>query len=79
MDTPNLTPKISLDLSTEIKCECGCNTFTEAVMLRKFSKIATGTDKDALIPIPAFICSGCGSVLQELLPKELRNEPRIKV
>ena len=67
-------PKIGLDQTTAIKCEkCGCETFTEAVMLRKVSAILTGTGQPGIIPIPTFICTRCGGINRDMLPKELQN------
>ena len=65
---------ISLDKTTAMSCVCGNETFTEGVMLRKASRFITGTAQDALIPIPAFICSKCGEVLEETLPTQLKNK-----
>lgn len=67
-------PKIGLDQTTAIKCEkCGCETFTEAVMLRKVSALLTGTGQPGIIPIPTFICTRCGGINKDMLPKELQN------
>lgn len=64
---------ISLDKTTAIACdECGCETFTQVTFLRKVSKFITGTDQDALIPIPSFACTKCGCVNEEFQPKNLQ-------
>jgi DNA-directed RNA polymerase subunit RPC12/RpoP len=65
---------ISLDKTTAVSCTCGSETFTEGVMLRKASRFITGTAQDALIPIPVFICSKCGEILEETLPIQLKNK-----
>ena len=65
---------ISLDKTTAVSCICGSETFTEGVMLRKASRVITGTAQDALIPIPVFNCSKCGEVLEETLPLQLKNK-----
>lgn len=65
---------ISLDKTTAVSCVCESETFTEGVMLRKASRFITGTAQDALIPIPVFICSKCGEVLEETLPTQLKNK-----
>ena len=68
-------PKIGLDQTTAIKCEkCGCETFIEAVMLRKVSPFLTGTGQPGIIPIPTFVCVNCHNVNNEMLPKELQNQ-----
>lgn len=64
---------ISLDKTTAIVCdECSCESFTQVVFLRKASKFLTGTDQDALIPIPSFACSKCGHVNEEFQPKNIQ-------
>lgn len=68
-------PKINLDQTTAIKCEkCGCEVFTEGVVLRKVSPILTGTGQPGVIPIPVFYCTECGGVNKEMLPRELQNK-----
>jgi hypothetical protein len=52
--------------------ECGHEVFQEGMMLRKVSKFLTGNPQDGLVPIPIFMCSKCGGVNQEFLPKELQ-------
>jgi hypothetical protein len=42
-------------------------------MLRKISKFIIGADEDGIIPIPVFFDPETGEVLQDTLPKELRN------
>ena len=66
---------ISLDKTKEIACEkCGNNVFQEGVLLRKASRLLTGTAQDALIPIPVFACSKCNHVNDEFLPPQLRSD-----
>lgn len=69
-----MQPKISLDQTSAIKCEkCGCETFQEAVILRKVSALLTGTGKPGIITIPTFICTKCGNINEEMLPEELKG------
>jgi uncharacterized Zn finger protein len=73
----NNTPKlnVSLDKTIAMTCdECGHEVFTEGMMLRKVSKFLTGNAQDGLVPIPVFMCSKCGHVNQEFLPKELQTK-----
>jgi hypothetical protein len=59
---------INIDIlknSNPIVCEnedCGNETFSEVVYLRKVSKILTGSPKDSYVPIPTFQCSKCGHI-----------------
>ena len=63
---------IPLDQSTPITCdECGLDQFNQIFFLRKFSKFITGTEQDALMPIPTFACKACGHVNTEFEPKNL--------
>lgn len=66
---------ISLDKTTGIKCDkCQNEIFQEGMMLRKASRFLTGTEQDALIPIPIFSCSKCGHVNDEFIPMQLRTD-----
>jgi hypothetical protein len=63
---------ISLDKTTAASCdECQNEVFQEGIILRKASRFLTGTAQDAVIPIPVFMCSKCGHVNVEFLPKNL--------
>ena len=49
------------------KCEeCGHDVFISGVYLQKLSKIAAGTNKDVVRPVPTFACSKCGHVNSDL-------------
>jgi uncharacterized Zn finger protein len=70
----NQSRNITLDSTTEVKCdECESITFTEAVMMRKASRLLTGQPKDSYVPIPTFVCVSCGHVNDEFLPNELKK------
>lgn len=65
--------KINIREAEEIRCEeCGNNVFTEALMMRKVSSMATGTGQPGIIPIPVFQCAECGHVNEEFIPMELK-------
>jgi uncharacterized Zn finger protein len=52
--------------ATELLCEeCGHDTFTEVIKLRKIDKSKTGQEKDTLVPVPMFACKKCGHVNKE--------------
>jgi uncharacterized Zn finger protein len=73
MQAPKLN--VSLDKTVAMTCdECGHEVFQEGMMLRKVSKFLTGNAQDGLVPIPVFMCSKCGHVNQEFLPKELQTK-----
>jgi uncharacterized Zn finger protein len=62
-------PAQNWSLAKDIVCEdCGNSAFVEGVMFKKLSKLAAGTDKDLVRPIPVFVCSKCGAVAKEFVP-----------
>lgn len=66
---------IPLDQTTGLVCdECGNNVFQEGVLLRKASRLLTGTAQDALVPVPVFTCSKCGHVNDDMLPLQLKEK-----
>lgn len=70
---PQIAPP-PIEQSTPLKSVDGNQIFTEATILRKFSKFLTGTAEDAIMPIPVFVDMKTGKILIEMLPKELRKE-----
>lgn len=70
----NPQTNITLDKTTGVVCTCGSNLFKEAVIIRKASKFLTGTQQDAIIPIPVFACLKCNEVPEEFLPQELKDK-----
>lgn len=57
---------ISLDKTTPIACEeCGNETFTQVLFLRRISKFLTGDAQDSHQPIPTFACAKCNFVNKE--------------
>jgi len=71
---PQKQLNITIDKTTPVKCECGNQTFTEALMLRKVSRFITGQPEDRMTPIPVFLCSSCGNLNKELLPPQLLEQ-----
>lgn len=64
--------KVSLDKTLPIVCEsCGGQAFQEALMLRKVSKFLTGDAQDGVLPIQTFVCTKCGHINADFMPKEL--------
>lgn len=51
----------------DIVCEiCGCRHFKEVYVIKKFSKLLTGSAKDSVVPLSTFACANCGHVNDEL-------------
>jgi uncharacterized Zn finger protein len=66
---------IGLDKTSPVSChKCGSQVFQEGVLLRKASRLLTGTAQDALIPIQVFACMHCGNVNEEFLPLQMRQQ-----
>ena len=69
-------PQMNLDLSktTAIDTPSGGKIWQQGMILRKVSKFVTGTSEDAIVPIPIFYDAETGGILEDTLPKELREE-----
>jgi hypothetical protein len=69
-------PQMNLDLSktTAIDTPSGGKIWQQGMIIRKVSKFVIGAQEDALVPIPVFYDPETGTILDETLPKELREE-----
>jgi len=69
-------PQLNLDLSktTAIETSAGSKIWAQGVTLRKVSKFVTGTSEDAIVPIPIFYDPETKEILEDTLPRELREE-----
>ena len=69
-------PQMNLDLSktTAIDTPSGGKIWQQGMIVRKVSKFITGTSEDAIVPIPVFYDPETGNILEDTLPKELREE-----
>jgi hypothetical protein len=67
-------PQIDLKNTQAVKTSDNTNVFQQGVILRKVSKFVTGTQEDALMPIPVFYEANTGKILTDSVPKELREE-----
>jgi hypothetical protein len=65
-------PQIDLKNTEAIEHANG-KVWAQGFLLRKVSKFVTGTAEDGIMPIPVFYNPTTGEVLQETLPKELRD------
>ena len=64
----------SLADTKNVTCECGGSIFMDGYRFQKASRLLTGGAKDAIIPIPLYLCTQCSKPLQELLPEELKEK-----
>ena len=69
-------PQLNIDLknTTPVTTPSGTVIWKQGVLLRKVSKFAAGTDKDALLPKPVFYDPENGKILKGTLPEDLREE-----
>ena len=69
-------PQLNIDLKNTqaVNNFDGGNVFLQGVILRKVSKFVTGTNEDALMPIPVFYDPSTKKILTDSVPKELREE-----
>jgi len=66
-------PNIDLKNTESVEHKNG-KVWAQGFVIRKVSKFVAGTPEDMLMPIPVFYNPESGEVLQETLPKELRDE-----
>jgi hypothetical protein len=77
MQQQDFNLNISLDQTQALKCEkCDNPTFNQSFLLRKASRLLTGSPQDALIPIQVFACTKCGHVNDEFMPIQLKNQSK---
>jgi len=66
----NTQPSMDISKTTGIICNCcDCEYFRESYILRKASKLMTGSTQDSIIPIPVMRCDDCGNVNEMFKPK----------
>ena len=58
-------PKIQVNImdSPEIRCEaCDCPYFRKVTVIKKISKLLTGSADDQLVPMETYCCDKCGHI-----------------
>ena len=64
MDNPQM--KIDLREQPTVSCEgCKSEYFVEVTMIKKVSKLYTGSAEDTIVPFPTYVCNKCGFVNEE--------------
>jgi len=61
-------PKVNIDLKEQpsVVCEkCEGVYFREVTMIKKVSKLLTGSGQYMIVPFPTYMCDGCGHVNEE--------------
>jgi uncharacterized Zn finger protein len=62
----NLSPKVDLRNQPTVVCEnCGKKYFKEVTLIKKVSKLMTGSSTDTIVPFPTYMCESCGHVNEE--------------
>ncbi|MFN9957622.1 MAG: hypothetical protein ACK55I_31335, partial [bacterium] len=68
-------PKIDLREQPTIVCEnCQSMFFKEVVIIKRVSKLLTGSPKDTDVPFPTYMCEKCGHVNNEFNPFAIEVE-----
>ena len=58
-----LKPKIDLKKQPTVECEeCESKYFKEVILIKKVSKLMTGSADDTIVPFPTYMCNECGHV-----------------
>lgn len=69
--------QISLREQPTVVCEsCGGTHFKEIVLIKKVSRLLTGSAEDTLVPFPTYKCDNCGHMNEDfdLFKNEKTNE-----
>jgi uncharacterized Zn finger protein len=66
--------QLNLAQTTGITCSnCGGLFFDQPVLVRKISRLLTGTPTDQFTFLPVLRCSDCGEVLKEFFPEGMKD------
>ena len=67
-------PNIDLKNTTPIETEGGGRIWQQGALLRKVSKFVTGASEDGIVPIPVFFDPETKQILEDTIPKEIRED-----
>ena len=66
---------VNLNNATDLACSsCDNKFFNEVTFFKKISALLSPTGQAGLIPIPAYACTNCGNVNEEILPKQMLHD-----
>lgn len=57
-----------------VECECGNKLFNSAFVIKKIPALMSRSCEDEFMPIPVFVCSSCGKMLNSGLEKDKENK-----
>ena len=66
--------QVNLETTTPVMGKDGTQLFGQGVIIRRVSKFAVGSPEDMLMPIPVFYNLETKKVLEDSIPKEIREE-----
>ena len=67
-------PQITLEQSSGFVCNnCDGLFFKQSLLIRKWSKVLTGTPNDHIDAIPVFRCEDCGMPLLDFFPRGMKD------
>lgn len=72
-------PQISLRDQPTVKCEkCDGKFFVEVAMIKKVSRLLTGSSEDTIVPFPTYRCQDCGHVNKDFDIFKEEDKPKIQ-
>lgn len=61
--------QVDLSKTTGFECgSCGCPFFDQTMLIRKISRLYTGSPEDQITFVPVMVCHDCGQPLKEFFP-----------
>lgn len=81
MQAPNTNLQVAPSDTSAVQCrKCNNLFFDQPVMVRRVSRLLTGSPQDQFVFLPVLKCTECGELLKEFLPEfEEKNEPTGKL
>jgi hypothetical protein len=58
-------PKIKLEDTRELTCECGHALFKQAITMREISSLMSGTGKVEIVPLAIIVCEKCNKQFEK--------------
>ena len=72
-------PQVNLKDQPTVTCEsCGGTHFKEIVLIKKVSRLLTGTANDTLVPFPTYKCDQCGHMNEDFDLFRDEDKPKIQ-
>ncbi len=79
MNLNQLTPQMLMQNSkAEVCTGCGGKLFVPCVAIRRISRVYTGEQADGIVPMQLFACKDCGMPIEDMLPPDFFDEPKME-